>query len=291
MSYDLYFCAAHLPSREEFAGHFAERAAFKVDGTQAWYENEDTGVYFSFDMLDTEDREELGDDSDAWASFNLNYYRPSFFALEAAIELDAFVERFGAKVSDPQIEGIFDTYAREPFLHAWDHGNRCGYEAVQSSAGASPPHARPAEELTAIWRWNYGRNALQERIGDGVFVPRICFVTHGGQLVSTTVWGNAVPIVLPKTDSVIVGRDEFAPRGWFRKKGRTALAHWKDVEPLMSSRRSETEPLVHYFCDFDAPPADLVKWIRSLPDAGSMEAVSADQILDAELAQTGADSR
>src|SRR5690349_4007908 len=105
MSYDLYFLRrpeqAAL-SREEFSAYFANRPNYTVQGSQAWYANEDTGVYFSFgfgdgsDGVEDEPEEDLEPPPDELTStglsFNINYFRPHFFGLEAEPELAAVVD-------------------------------------------------------------------------------------------------------------------------------------------------------------------------------------------------------
>jgi hypothetical protein len=97
-SYDL--CLLRPPtesSSSEFNQYFAERPNFSIEKGQAWYRNEDTGVYFSFELA------EGGDEAPrCWVQFNINYARPGFFALEALPRVESFVSKFGLSVHDPQ---------------------------------------------------------------------------------------------------------------------------------------------------------------------------------------------
>jgi hypothetical protein len=118
MSYDLYFTNPRI-SKEEFLTYFRGRPNYELSDLQAVYQNEDTGVYFIFDY------EESGTDS--VASFNLNYYRPHVFGLEAADELSAFIDSFGFAIHDSQIEGMADgAFSKEGFLKGWNAGNEFG---------------------------------------------------------------------------------------------------------------------------------------------------------------------
>jgi hypothetical protein len=78
MSHDLFLRprAPRLVTEKDFTEYFAQRARYKITGSQAWYENEDTGVYFVFELRDEVDREEEGE----WFPIvmNVNYFRPSF---------------------------------------------------------------------------------------------------------------------------------------------------------------------------------------------------------------------
>src|SRR5262245_20463321 len=112
MSYDLYFLSRSVGrglSRDEFAGYFSDRNKYQVSESQALYSNEDTGVYFTFDYA------EPGEDSESQAegdppmlpvTFNMNYFRPHIFGLEAEPEVAAFVSNFNLTVSDPQMSGM-----------------------------------------------------------------------------------------------------------------------------------------------------------------------------------------
>lgn len=152
MSYDLYLNRSAPVSSDEFHAFFAERPMFRTANTQAVYDNEDTGVYFIFNLAAGAESEEPSHK----ISFNLNYFRPHFFAREAAPQLAAVIDSFGFGIHDPQNDGMGDgPFSEEGFLRGWDHGNAFGYHAVLKSD--TPPaavYSRPTTELDAIWRWN-----------------------------------------------------------------------------------------------------------------------------------------
>lgn len=205
-----------------------------MQGTQAWYENPDTGVYFSFELT-LDDEEPLDHEAEStkppWAMFNINFCRPCFFAMEAAIELQAFVERFGKEIEDPQVDGN-DTgeYVTHRFVSGWNHGNRFGVRGTLSGPTDGQPPVRPHEELERVWCWNSGRARLQEQVGDDVFVPRINYVRRGGEPASATVWSDGIPTLFPETDGVIVYRKELRPRWLFApKEGQLPFVRWTEL--------------------------------------------------------------
>src|SRR5436190_13882956 len=111
MSYDLFFTSAQI-SQEDFRSYFQKRPAYELHGNQAAYQNKETGVYFSFEYGDTPPGFKY------LASFNINYYRPHYFILEAEPEVSRFVERFGFEVHDPQTDGMGDgPYTPEGLLN------------------------------------------------------------------------------------------------------------------------------------------------------------------------------
>lgn len=278
MSYDLFFTAAPTEPLAEFAAHFAGRDHFELQSFRARYLNEDTGVYFSFELPSFDLRR---DQPNAWASFELNYYRPRMFALEAAIELEAFVGRFGRAVFDTQIKGMGEdgAFTLEGFLSGWDHGNAFARRALGD--GEAPP-TRPADELKRIWSWNYTRRRLQTTVGDHVFVPKICFFRVGDRVCTGTVWGDGMPIVLPQTDIVVVRREQLARRRWFRWDGGPAVVEWADVIAKLGDVRQDAAPLPHFYADYASTPKHIVEWVQSLELVQGLDPITMDSILDAE---------
>ena len=59
MSYDLFLKPkTGRFSQSDFKEYFSERKYYNLEGNQAWYENEDTGVYFLFEFQELSDVEE-----------------------------------------------------------------------------------------------------------------------------------------------------------------------------------------------------------------------------------------
>lgn len=311
MSYDLYFLR-----RQEFApvsasdivGYFRGRPHYSVEETQCWYQNEDTGVCFSFDYHSGEDEpadSEAEDDVDAGEtieeiadglepvelSFNINYFRPHYFGLEAEHELSALIERFSLLVDDPQNEGMGrGEYSREGFLRGWNAGNLFGHRAcLKSMQDAQRPidsprlDALPAAKLEAMWSWNYQRAQLQRELGDDVFVPPIRLVRSDGLPKTFVVWGDAIPEALPQVDLYVLVRDELAPRRLFRKSQDACLVEADAVRPLMSrARRVEAAPPYHLF-RYGQPPRVIIEFFQSRkPLAGKLDGLANDKVLTQE---------
>jgi hypothetical protein len=87
LSHDLFPRFDPPASRQRLAQFLKRRASYTLTKSQAIYRNKDTAVYFMFDF----DASPFGRLTGHVRSlhFNLNYARPSFFALEADIELGA----------------------------------------------------------------------------------------------------------------------------------------------------------------------------------------------------------
>src|SRR5215813_11272337 len=108
MSFDLYFCwRKQAPIDFDLVAEWAKKHNhFQRQNSQLWYNNEDTGVYFSldFEIKDSEDNV-IPEDSgyfDSGLSFNLNYNRPSFFGYEAMPIAEMLASTFSLGVVNPQ---------------------------------------------------------------------------------------------------------------------------------------------------------------------------------------------
>ena len=282
MSYDLFFSprSGDVPPTSDFERYFGGRSHYTVQNGQAWYENPDTGVYFSFDRCDPADDDEVS----CWTSFNLNYNRPHYFALEALPELEAFVSEFGLVVDDPQIDGMGQgEFAGDLFVSGWSKGNRLGVAAAHDSA-TNAPLTLPSETLEATWRWNYGREAFQQRLGESIFVPKIVFLVVNGAPQTASVWTDASPIVLPRTDVVVIRREETAPRRFFRRRPDLAIVSWAELGPTLEGFALEEEPLPHHMLGFHAAPDQVLAFITSQPALSeNLEGLPPDQVLNEEL--------
>jgi hypothetical protein len=283
MSYDLYFTGQRIP-KSEFINYFQGRNSYQVQNDQAWYENKDTGVYFSFDYSDEAvDSDELDEDEDDipyFASFNQNYYRPHFFALEAEPELSAFVKKFGCSVYDPQSEGMEDgRYSPEGFIHGWNCGNKFGYSAIlRSEQSVEKIYTRPTAELERIWHWNYTRDRIYDNLGLDLFIPRITFALVDGSLKTMCIWPNAIATLIPYTELVYIGRKEI---GSNRLEGdcivdRSAL---DDILPDFDS----SFPMPARNPAMECLPESIWDFVRDLqPFKGEISLVSPENVLNAE---------
>jgi hypothetical protein len=287
MSYDLFFNTRPETSRighVAFQDYFRERAHYQVSELQAFYQDEDTGVYFSFDYRD-EDAAEAGEDPPAYeASFNLNYYRPHVFGLEAEPEVTAFVSRFNLLIDDPQMEGMGrGAYSPAGFLRGWNAGNRVGYHAVLKSEN-KPDRVDflAGDEIERCWRWNYRRAALQDK-HDSMFVPRIMFLRDTG-VRTFVVWSDAIPTVFPKVDLVILYRKELSQLKL--NEGEADLALCTMQELLQLSLEFQRGPDDSLMLAYDEPPETALELFRKKKrHPEKLEGLSVDDVLNAEMVQ------
>jgi hypothetical protein len=281
MSYDLYFeaGAGKRLDRKSFAAYFKGRANYKPGKGQAIYQNEDTGVYFMFD-----------EPSEGVVAFNLNYFRPHVFGLEAAPELEAFAAAFAARVTDPQNEGMGEdaAFTREGFLRGWNAGNRFGYRAILSEQTDQPIHTWPARRIREVWAWNFARAAEQERAGEEMFVPAIFATAVEGEVWSVAIWPPECPILLPAVDAVLV---PLAQSG--KQSNELALVRWEEVLAVVKSYQVKGVAaggagLARYRLAFEDWPAEVAAFLGNKRRAvGEMNGVGLDGVLDQELVEEG----
>ena len=301
MSYDLFFRfrpgALHA-SASEILDFFKSRPGYECSETQAWYSNETTGVYFSFEIEERGTAEEAGEQFDEEApppdpdaapvSFNINYYRPHFFGLEAEPELTLFVKLFDLLVSDPQVSGMGDgEYTPEGFLAGWNAGNVVGYRAAAASIEDEKPHLLPTAVLERIWRWNYTRPNRAEALGDETYVPRIFHFQKDGQLQSGIVWGDAMPILIPRVDLILAPREKLAPRRFFKAQEDKVLCTWGEIEPLLTTFPQVNDYLPAWRLSYREIPRAIEAFFRSheplLDTSAGMKIVAMDLVLNAEI--------
>ncbi len=193
MSYDLFLRSRDgSHDRGQLLEFFRAREWYKVDEGQAWYENDDTGVYFSFDLNEPS---ETGEPPQFPVSLNVNFFRPSYFIAEVETEVTALVHRFDMVVFDPQENGMGEgEYQKELLIAGWSQGNEYAFSAfLKEPEPRGNLLSMPAAELERIWTWNRQRRALQARYGDSKFVPRICFIRIDYGVASAVVWPTAFP--------------------------------------------------------------------------------------------------
>jgi hypothetical protein len=287
MSYDLFFSLRKGELQaEQFEEYFYKRPHYKLNGSQAWYENEDTGVYFSFEFKQTDDSEEE-DQPGFPVSLNINYFRPSYFILEAEPEVTEFVKAFDLTVFDPQTDGMGEgEYSKDLLISGWNHGNQWGTAAyLQSPDRPKEILTLPSAILQRVWKWNRERESLQNRIGGDQYAAIIAFHQTNDRAATFVVWPDAIPIVVPPVDHILIVRDELAPRRFLIKRKDTALVSWEQVNQVI---HFEKFPKIGIGTSlmYDTPPFELLSFVKSLSaDSVPFSSLPADQVLDQELVE------
>lgn len=281
MSYDLFFSAdgSDAPDVRELTDYFRSRAWYDIEDDAARYRDGDTGVHFAF-LWSFDDSGEKVEK----VTFTINYARPRFFALEAADELDDFVDTFDFEFSDPQSEETVAAYDRDRFLREWNHGNKAAVEAIsEQDEGAAFEFSLSADELRRSWEWNRARGDLQTSLGGAVFVPRVLLFARNGSVECGIVWPDAIPLVLPDVDFVLVS----VPQDDSEGPPKATLVEYDDfVAAVGDAGEFREEPVPHTLLTWNEAPLDLIEELTDVgtiaePDA--LTGVPVDSVLDEDI--------
>ena len=218
--------------------------------------------------------------------FNINYYRPSYFALEAEPELSRFVAHFKCSINDPQDSGMGDgPYSPQGFLAGWNHGNEFGYSSILGQEGAvAPVTTKPTAELEAIWKWNFDRDRNERAIKEDIFIPRIFFMKVDGVFGSVAVWPDGISTLVPATDFLYIPRKELAPRGPASQD--ECIIPRSEYADFLSKYASDGYPLPAYKLPAPEAPKEVKDFVRSLSSFhGTKGGIAADRVLNSELVQ------
>ncbi|MFT3840396.1 MAG: hypothetical protein QM723_25635 [Myxococcaceae bacterium] len=285
MSYDLYFHrAGGAPSVASLRKYFSKRKNWSLGEKRAHYENERTGVYFGFDFTSA------AEDGRAPLAFNINYFRPHVFGLEAEPELTHFVDYFELEVDDPQGEGMGrGRYTPEGFLTGWNHGNRFAYRACLTMPEAKEQQvfALPALKHQGLWRFNRAYDSVGEHLMDKLDELPPCFVPTAmllalptGKVATGIVWTLDMPIVLPNVDLVLSKREDGLHAAPMMELLGLLPVHdtWEaDFVPADGSELGMRSFVV------DQPNEDLTARLWASMRPMTLSRLSTDQVLDAEL--------
>jgi hypothetical protein len=282
VSYDLYFKPrTGAVDQHQIAEYFSSRPNYKIEARQAWYQNKDTGVYFVFEM-----NENAAEGTEYYpVALNINYFRPSYFIQEAEPEIAAFVRAFDIIVADPQTHGMgTGEYNPELLKSGWNHGNAFGYAAILGDPkNQKNVVSLPSATLSYVWSWNFNRQRFQNYLGDSKFVPIIMFIVLEGDVKTSAVWPDGIPIAVPKVDYLIVPRKKLAPRRLFKTVEDRTIVELEHALPTLH-RHGTVDTDGTLVLDYNVPTGEIAKYVTSLRlDQREVKRLTADQVLDREL--------
>lgn len=271
MSYDLYFYK-HKDCKttdSDIRSYLGERFPNTENADQFWYENKETGVYFSFEYdkpeLDDESLQGFeGFDNTNWM-FNINFLRPQFFGLEAFPFVERFISDLDLIVLNPQVGGdeTLAKYSHKDLFENWSNIN-----ARHSSDFFKEYelYYLDLDKSNKSWEFNQNRLALQDKLGEMTFVPGIFyFKEHKTGLISTLcVWPEHISTIIPQVDYFIIQKKIKKIFGTKESSGLVSYETIKNTfidyitkengyEMISSSDSLKIEKLfngLEYYCDF-----------------------------------------
>jgi hypothetical protein len=288
MSYDLYFRTrqgAEAPNMDRLRAYFSQVPHFELKSNSEVYSNEDTGVYFNFEFTPDTDKNlppDIEDGNTLPVCFNINYYRPHVFGLEAEPVVSAFIQHFNLSVSDYQVTGMGEgEYTPLGFLRGWNCGNEVGYKGLLQNEKTAP-FPLPAQQIEVYWKWNYSREEFQESLGDDIFVPRIMFISLGGIVEPVIIWTDGIPTIIPELNIYLIYRQKTT--GFFGKNASFAIINKQQLNTLLSKFQTLECHLPYHKLEYRNTPKEIESFIKSLPPYQvELKNVTQDHILDKEL--------
>jgi hypothetical protein len=237
---------------------------------------------------DSEEDEEDGETFDiemAPVTLTLPLVCPGFFGREIVAIAERLADGGGlflghpghGEGSDASHEPANDGVTATDILTAWNAANRDTANAVREQGHLTVW----SEEKARSW-WTYGthRHALETELGGtGVYVPLLEVAFHGQQIKSLCSWDLITPVVLPRTDLVLI-RLERQRKGLLFNR-RVKLEGLVDGEMLwnllaaFSEIRSEPTDLL-IFRDAAKPPPQV---------AAALEVLSLEPLASAQRAE------
>lgn len=217
MSYDLYFYKHREAqvSKSDISAYLTNNLCLpNGEGNQWFFENEDTDVYFSFDLNEPDIDPDLNEPEKVFEylytyfSFNPNFLRPDFFGREAFLFVDKLINDFGLYVVNPQSNAEED-YPVQPevdeLYRNWSELN-ARHSAHLYDELELQYYPQPASD--AVWQYNFNKAELQADLGDEYFIPKIFILQTivEKRIITFCVWPNHLPIIVPKVDYFFISR-------------------------------------------------------------------------------------
>ncbi len=216
MSYDLFFYKrkdSNLTTNQ--IGEYLSNnlTTINENGSQWFFVNEDTEVYYSFEINDEPDeedeKEELPDSFLDFVNtnivFSLNFMRPSFFGKEAFDFVEKFINDLDLFVLNPQ--GGDDAPSKPTSKYLFENWNKTNiWASIEHFDKQSLFY--PIDKSNNVWEYNYKRQQIQNEVGGEYFVSKNFFFKEivTNKVVTLSMWTEHIPNILPKTDYYLLGR-------------------------------------------------------------------------------------
>ncbi len=278
MSFDLYFYkekGRELPESE--VGEYLNANLVEVDenGFQWLFENEDTGVYYTFELNDPEDDPEAIELYESFASFDntrfsfsLNFIRPNFFGLEAFQFVERFMKDLGLFTLNPQSGIDSENPTIEDCKAYYENWSNTNIQFSSTHFDEFNLVHIPIEKSNNIWAYNSRLKEMQNFLGDDYFVPSLILAkqTDTGKIVTFSTWTEHIPNVFPSADYYAVNRK--------RKK----LLRTRDETGLLSYA-TLMQTFGEYFEDFELGNCKIIHPENAAKVAAIFNSVVFDELL------------
>ncbi|WP_124981490.1 hypothetical protein [Nonlabens xiamenensis] len=252
MSYDLNFYKRKTDSisKTDIEQYLNDLPNMTNEGGKHWfYQNEETGVYCSFEYYKFEDHDDeveegyLKEFDDTNFTFNINFIRPQFFGKECFPIVDEFVDKLNLYILNPQGIGEPTKYEKGVLEKEWAESNNRFSKSNFDELGLS---YLELEKSNYSWEFCFRRNQLQSQLGDEYFVPRIYYVKKkdSTEVFTLSVWPEHIPFILPKVDYILIQKKI---KKLLKTKKEDGLITYKDLTSRLGQffEENETYKIMH----------------------------------------------
>lgn len=213
-------------------GHFTVISSKESD-FEGHYFNRHTGTEIAFRLRagtihDVECRYSFPGFNYTGLSVAIEYFRPAYFAHEAAPVIEAMCKKLRMYVLDPQLSPLLKKCIANTIVRSWELGNEHAVlEALGNREGQDPaaaPEGRmarpymPRNQSMAWWKYMSRKEELRVRIRskpDGVFVPewKIIRRVGGKKLLLAMTLTEGIGYIMPQCDVFLIKRNRLKEVG------------------------------------------------------------------------------
>ncbi len=209
MSYDLYFYKRKNSdlTESQIAEYLTNNLTSTSESNTQWFvEDEDTETYFSFDQNEPETDEEsielfenFPDFDNTHFTFNLNYLRPDFFGQFAFEFVEKFIKDLDLFVLNPQSTTDPDNPIKPKAKELYENWSETNSRNSANFFKEYELEFYPLEKSNDFYNYNHNKLALQEKLGDNYYVPKLYLFKRktDGQIITLCTWTEHIPNVFP----------------------------------------------------------------------------------------------
>ncbi len=153
---------------------------------------------------------------------NLNYARPTFFALEAMPIAVDIARSLALQMYDPQGAGEpMALHTADALVESWRANNESAVRALVADGSApigegSVKAIATVEQTTYWWRYAQAKPGIEERLeAEDIFTPQLIFVRAKGstKVERLVFWPDCISELIPETELLMIRRHRPGPLG------------------------------------------------------------------------------
>jgi hypothetical protein len=210
-------------------------ASPRFDGFDAEYLNKHTGTTILFHLRvstipDVESRYSFPGFNYTGLSVKIEYFRPSYFVLEASTLIEAMCQEFHMYVLDPQLSPLLKKCMAVTLVRSWEQANekkvkearacvrQSAQYCLQDNLGREDRPYMPRDKLMAWWKYAYRREEMTRRVRETpvkVYVPEWKVIRRVGQdkLLFAMTLAEGIGYIMPPCEVFLVKRNRFSEVG------------------------------------------------------------------------------